>query len=131
MSANNTRKRKLEDRISEDDIADTTQPQAKKLKLNSILTLDDNQNSPKNNQNNESLKENTGGQLELPPEILLTIFCQLSRADLVIAGAVCQHWWLVSKDESLTWCSIKNFQFTEDGYSYTYYGNSSKSMDLG
>ncbi len=108
-------KRKIDDISATNDSDEATQPQTKKQKLD--LTAND-QKSPKNNKNDDNAAENIAEQIELPPEILVSIFCQLSRADLSRAGAVCQHWWLASKDESLSWYPIAKFQFMEERNTY-------------
>ena len=119
--ASKSLKRKLDDITPTEKSEDSAEPLLKKQKVN--LGSNEQENSPKNNEYNQNIAE----QVELPPEILISIFCQLSRADLARAGGVCQHWWLVSKDESLSWCPIKSFKFTEDGRAYAQYR---KCLDL-
>lgn len=113
--ANKSLKRKLDDITQSDEPKDSEEPQTKKQKLN--LGSDQQENSSSNSQNNENIIQ----QVDLPPEILVTIFCQLSRADLARAAGVCQRWWLVSQDESLSWALLKAFQFMEDERAYAQY----------
>ncbi len=125
MASKKDLKRKIDDISATNDSDDATEPQTKKQKLD--LTSNNDQKSSKNQQNNDNVAENIEEQIELPPEILVSIFCQLARADLSCAGAVCQHWWLVSKDESLAWFPLKMFSFLEDTNAYSMCGKDYKA----
>eukprot|EP00029_Vermamoeba_vermiformis_P013986 TRINITY_DN896_c0_g2_i1.p1 TRINITY_DN896_c0_g2~~TRINITY_DN896_c0_g2_i1.p1 ORF type:complete len:954 (-),score=215.31 TRINITY_DN896_c0_g2_i1:65-2926(-) len=130
MSTKRAAKRKAEAIASSDEgLADL--PKQKKQKLNpGPKELSENEkmgeNSTADNNTNEMIVE----QVELPPEILVSIFSQLRVKDLSRASCVSQHWWLCSKDETLAWSALSPLDFNEQGANYTGLGTFQKGSPL-
>lgn len=103
-----TTKRKADEIAAEDEQCDL--PELKKQKLNPTLE--------KSKMEGKILSNNILGageveQIELPPEILVSIFSLLEVRDLSGVSCVSQHWWLCSKDESLTWSLVSTIPLVE------------------
>lgn len=105
MSTKRAAKRKA-DHISVGD-EDSPNIKPKKQKLNPTTEeVPENAKMKENIPDGNSDHSSPSDQVELPPEILVSIFSQLSNQDLSRASCVCQHWWLCSKDETLAWVSL-------------------------
>jgi SNF2 family DNA or RNA helicase len=72
---------------------------------------------------NNNIDEVAGEQIELPPEILVSIFSQIELRDLSRVSCVSQHWWLCAKDASLTWSLMSTLELVEHSENYTGHGN--------
>jgi hypothetical protein len=71
---------------------------------------------------NNNIDEVAGEQIELPPEILVSIFSQIELRDLSRVSCVSQHWWLCAKDASLAWSLVSTLELVEHSENYNGHG---------
>ncbi len=116
MSTKKRGAKRKADAISSVDEESPDLAKQKKQKLNP--TVEENTKMEENIADNDNTNEVTVDNVELPPEILVSIFSQLENEDLSRASCVCQHWWLCSKDETLAWFTLPPLEFVEQTENY-------------
>jgi hypothetical protein len=119
MSSSTTKKRKAS-QVGKSAIVDTAEePKTKKQKLDLTQEIVQKLDKMQEDEEHETFEHTTPlEQIDLPPEIIIQIFGQLSREDLSVAGQVSRHWWSCSKDESLAWSPLITYQLSEDFITY-------------
>jgi len=117
-----TRKRKHSNLSDGSDNTDATPSKKQKLERKESTSV----SSDKPHHLLRTTSASTFENAYLPPEILVSIFTKLHRADLARSSRVCQHWYNCSKDPLLGWINCEEFTLSEDGYTIGYFGQNCK-----
>lgn len=114
-SKNTKRKAEVLEATNED-VGDL--PKQKKQKLNPTEEAPKNAKIEEKNSTDNSSVDTAVEQIELPPEILVSIFSQLEAKELSSVSRVSQHWWLCARDETLAWSILSPIELVEQTISY-------------
>jgi hypothetical protein len=93
-------------------------PKLKKQKLHPTKEAPENVKMEEKIPENNNIDEVAGEQIELPPEILVSIFSQIELRDLSRVSCVSQHWWLCAKDVTLAWSLVSTLELVEHSENY-------------